>query len=377
MDFELTKEQKDLRKEVIKFAKNELCDGERGIFSRELWQKCVDFGLIGMNVPEEFGGMGLDYQTSAILLQALGYGCEDSGFVFAITNHLWVCQNLVNEMGDQVLKDKYLRCMVEGDYIGCFAITEVESGSDVFQMQTKATRNCNEYILNGNKMFISNAPIADVFIVVAKTENEQGNQTLTAFFIEKDFPGVSIGKKISKMGLEACPMAELRLNNCRVPIENIVYKEHKGMKVANYALQMERVFEFASHIGAMERQMEKCIKYANERKQFGKSIKEYQSISNKIVDMKVKVELAQLLLLKIAWKADNKKNIFLDSSIFKLFVSESYVAACLDAIQIHGAYGYSKEYGLESELRDSIASTIYSGTSETQRNIIFSLIDTV
>ncbi|ADL52337.1 acyl-CoA dehydrogenase family protein [Clostridium cellulovorans] len=377
MDFELTKEQKDLKKEVIKFAKNELCDGEHGVFSKELWQKCVDFGLIGMNVPEEYGGMGLDYQTSAILLQALGYACEDSGFIFAITNHLWVCQNLVNEMGSQALKDKYLRGMVEGEYIGCFAITEVESGSDVFQMQTKATKDCDEYILNGNKMFISNAPIADVFVVVAKTENEEGKETLTAFFVEKDFPGVSIGKKISKMGLEACPMAELCLNNCRVPKENIIYKEHKGMKVANYALQMERVFEFASHIGAMERQMEKCIKYANERKQFDKPIKEYQSISNKIVDMKVKIELAQLLLFKIAWKADHKKNIFLDSSIFKLFVSESYVATCLDTIQIHGAYGYSKEYGLESELRDSIASTIYSGTSETQRNIIFSLIDII
>ncbi len=375
MEFDLTKEQKQLRREVIKFAKNELNDYEKGVFSREMWEKCVEMGLIGMNIPEEYSGMGLDYQTSAILLEALGYACEDSGFVFAITNHLWVCQNIVNEMGSEELKEKYLRRMVEGELIGCFAITEADSGSDVFDMHTRAEETEDGYILDGNKMFISNGPIADVFIVIAKTSKQGEKDAFTAFFVEKDFEGVSIGKHIHKMGLEACPMAEVCLDKVMIPKENVVYEVNKGMKVANYSLSMERVFEFASHIGAMERQMEKCIQYANERKQYGKKIKENQAVSHKIVDMKVKIELAKQYMYKVAWKADHKKNIFLDAAIFKLFVSESYVATCLDAIQIHGAYGYSKEYSMESELRDSIASTIYSGTSEIQKNIIFDLID--
>lgn len=377
MNFEYTDEQKALKKEVINFAKKELNNGKQGEFSRDLWQKSADFGLLGMNISEKYDGMELDYLTCSIILEALGYACNDSGFIFAITNHLWVCQNLINEFGSENLKSKYLKKMTGGEMIGCFAITEVDSGSDVYNMKTKADKCDGGYILNGNKMFISNGPIADVFVIIAKTLDEKGNEALTAFVVEKDFKGVSIGKKIEKMGLEACPMSEIILENCFIPEENLLYKVHKGLKVSNYALQMERVFEFASHIGTMERLMEKCIKYSNERKQFGTPIKNNQSISNKIVDMKVNIEMARLMLHKIAWSVDNNKNIFMNSSIFKLFVSENYIKTCLDAIQIHGAYGYSKEYGLESELRDSIASTIYSGTSETQRNIIFKLIDII
>lgn len=375
MNFEFSEDQLSLKKEVIHFAQKELNEEPFEVFSREKWKKCSEFGLIGLNISEEYGGMGIDYLTSAMLLEGLGYGCEDSGFVFAITNHLWVCQNVINKYGSQTLKEKYLPPMVRGDYIGCFAITEPDSGSDTFSMSTSAVLDGDEYVLNGNKMFISNGPIADVFVVAAKTEDMKGNTKLTAFVVEKEFKGVMTGRKIDKMGLGACPMAEISFQNCRIPKENVIYEANKGMKVANYALQMERIFEFASHIGAMERQMEKCIKYVNEREQFGKKIKEYQSLTNKIAKMKVKIELARVYLYKIAWMTDQGKNTYLDSSIFKYFVSESYVQTCLDTIQIHGAYGYSKEYGVERELRDAVASKIYSGTSEVQKDIIFKLID--
>lgn len=374
MNFEITKEQKQLRKELINFVKAEINGGEHGVFSRDLWNKCAEFGIIGMNIAEEYGGMGLDYQTSAILLKALGYACKDSGFVFAITNHLWVCQNIIHEMGSDYLKEKYLPLMTGGDYLGCFAITEVDSGSDVYNMNTTAVWDGENYVLNGNKMFISNAPIADCYVVMANVIDENKEKKMTAFFVERKWEGVSIGKKIDKMGLGSCPMAELCLNNCKVPKENVILGVNSGMKVANYSLQMERVFEFASHIGAMQRELEECMNYVNERVQFGMKIKENQAISHKIADMKMKIELAETYLYKIAWKADHKKNFFLDASIFKLFVSESYVSTCLDALQIHGAYGYTREYPLEAELRDSLASKIYSGTSEIQRNIIFSLI---
>lgn len=375
MNYELTKLQKDLKKEVINFARTELNIINNKEFSYDNWKKCARFGLIGMNISEEYGGMELDYETCAILLEALGYACENSGFIFAITNHLWVCQNVIHEFGTSYQRHKYLPKMVNGDYIGCLAITEADSGSDVFNMKTRATKCENGYTLTGNKMFISNGSIADIFIVVAKTADGAQKEAAIAFIVQKDFAGISISKKIEKMGLEACPMAELSFDNCFIPEENIILGHNQGSKVAQFALQMERVFEFASHIGTMERLMEKCLKYSNERVQFGSMIKEYQSISNKIVDMKVKIELSKLLLYKIAWSMDHKKNTFMDSSIFKLFVSESYIQVCLDAIQIHGAYGYTKEYGLESELRDSIASTIYSGTSEIQKNIIFKLMD--
>ena len=374
MNFEITKEQKQLRKELINFVKAEINDGEHGVFSRDLWNKCAEFGIIGMNIAEEYGGMGLDYETSAILLEALGYACKDSGFVFAITNHLWVCQNIIHEMGSDYLKEKYLPLMTGGDYLGCFAITEVDSGSDVYNMNTTAVWDGENYVLNGNKMFISNAPIADCYVVMANVIDDNNEKKMTAFFVERKWKGVSIGKKIDKMGLGSCPMAELCLNDCKVPKENVILGVNKGMKVANYSLQMERVFEFASHIGAMQRELEECMNYVNERVQFGKKISENQAISHKIADMKMKIELAETYLYKIAWKADHKKNFFLDASIFKLFVSESYVSTCLDALQIHGAYGYTKEYPFEAELRDSLASKIYSGTSEIPRNIIFSLI---
>lgn len=375
MNFEFTEEQINLKNEVIAFAKRELNDYEDIGFSREKWEKCVEFGLIGMNIGIQYGGMELDYLSSALLLESLGYGCEDNGFVFAITNHLWVCQNVLNRYGSKKLKEKYLPSLVKGKYIGCFAITEADSGSDTFSMNTYAVKENNYYLLNGSKMFISNAPIADVFIVVAKTTDGPGVKEFTAFIVEKDFEGVTVGKTIEKMGLTSCPMAEITLNNCKVPAENIVYEVNKGTKVANYSLQMERIFEFASHIGAMERIMENCIQYVNDRKQFGKPIKEYQSLANMIAEMKVKIELGRTYLYKVAWMVDQGKNVFLEASILKLFVSESYVKTCLDAVQIHGAYGYSKEYNMERELRDSVGATIYSGTSEIQKNIIFKMVD--
>lgn len=375
MNFSFTEEQLDLKNELIDFVRRDINTPDEIGFTREKWLKCAEFGLIGMNISSEYGGLELDYVTSALLLEALGYACDDSGFVFAITNHLWVCQNVLDKYGNQQQKDKYMSGLVQGKYVGCFAITESESGSDTYSMQTTATREGDYYILNGSKMFISNGPIADVYIVMAKTGEKNGKSKFSAFLVERNFEGFKVGKQIDKMGLTSCPMAELIFDNCKVPAENLILAENKGEKVSNFSLKMERIFEFGSHIGAMERIMEKCITYVNERKQYGKPIKEYQSLTNMISDMKMKIEVAKTYLYKVAWMIDQGKNAYLEASILKLFISENYVKTCLDAVQIHGAYGYSKEYGLERELRDSIASTIYSGTSEVQRDIIFKLID--
>lgn len=372
MNFEITNEQKNMINEVECFFKNELnTDTEE--FSKRNWLKCAELGLISMNVPSEYGGMDCDYLTCALLLETLGYACKDNGFIFAITNHLWVCQELIKVFGSDTSKQKYLSSMASGEKIGCFAITEADAGSDVFSMSTSAIKVDGGYLLNGNKMFISNAPIADVFIVIAKDVSKENSYI--ALIVDNNSSGFSVGKTIEKMGLTSCPMGEVIFNNVFVPTHNVLYYPGKGKKVADYALKTERIFEFASHIGVMRRITEQCIKYVNEREQFGKKIKEFQSVSSKIADMKVRYETAKLLLYKTAWLVDKGKNAFNFAAMLKLFVSEGYVKTCLDALQIHGAYGYTKEYSCEKDVRDALASTIYSGTSETMRNVIFSLTD--
>jgi len=376
VDFNISKEQKQLRKETIKFALNNLNDNKYvEKFSREMWEKISNFGILGITVDEKYGGLNESYLTAAIVFEALGYACKNNGLIFVINNHIWVAQNLIYLYGSQVLKDKYLCDMTAGKRIGAIAITEAESGSDALSMTTMAVEDGDDYILNGSKMFISNGPIADIFIVFAVTQTEP-NKRITAFVVEKNSEGLKIGSDIEKMGLGACPTSEIIFENCRVPKENILGRFNQGSILMTSALEWERVYEFVPHIGAMQRIMEKCIEHTKGRKQFGKSISEYQAVSHKIADMQVSIEMARLMLYKIAWLKDNNKTAFNETSIFKLYVSENYIKTCRDALQIFGAYGYTKEYEIERELRDALACSIYSGTNEMQKNTIFKIAST-
>ncbi len=373
MEFSLTKEQKEFRQEIIDFARENLNDSRYyEEFSMDMWKKVSDFGLLGITIGEEYGGLGESYETAAIAFESLGYACKNNGFIFVINNHIWVSQNIIYLYGSKELKDKYLPVMVEGKKIGAIAITEAEAGSDAFSMTTNAVEDGDYYVLNGTKMFISNGPIADIFIVFAVTK-EAPDKKVTAFVVERSFEGVSTGKDIEKMGLGACPTSELILNNVRVPKENVIGKLNSGGNIMTGAIEWERCFEFAPHIGVMQRVMEESIKQANGRKQFGKPIGVNQSVSHKIAEMEVGIEMARLMLYKIAWLKDNKKSAYLETSIFKLFVSENYIKACRDAMQILGAYGYTKEYDMERELRDALACSIYSGTNEMQKNTIYNM----
>lgn len=374
MDFKLTEDQKQIYNEVVKFARENLNETENmDSFSYEMWNKAAEFGLLGLIVPEEYGGMGEDFLTAAIVIEALGYGCINNGFVFAVNNHIWVALNLIIQYGTSDLKDKYLPKMSQGQSIGAIAITEADAGSDAMAMKTTAEEEGDFFLLNGSKMFISNGPIADIFIVFAKT-SINGKEAITSFVVEKDIDGVVVGKDIEKLGLHSCPTSEITFHNCRIPKSNILGKLGGGSVIMNGALEWERCYEFACHVGAMQRVMESCITYSNQRKQFGKNISENQAVSHKIADMKVKLELSRLMLYKIAWKKDQRKSAYIETSIFKLFVSESYIQTCKDALQIFGAYGYTKEYGLENEIRDALACSIYSGTNEMQRNTIYNMI---
>ena len=347
MDFSLSKEQKEYRKEIIHFAKENLNDSEYlEKYSKEMWEKVSEFGLLGLTIGEEYGGLGESYQTAAVAFEALGYACKNNGFIFVINNHIWVSQNVIYLYGSKELKDKYIPEMVEGKKIGAIAITEAEAGSDSFGMSTKAVEEDDCYVLNGTKMFISNGPIADVFVVFAVTETEPVKK-YTAFVVERNFEGVHTGEDIEKMGLGACPTSELILENVRVSKENILGKINEGGRILTSAIEWERCYEFAPHVGVMQRIIESCLEQVRKR----------------------------LMLYKIAWLKDKNRSAYMEASIFKLFVSESYISACRDAVQIFGAYGYTKEYELERELRDALACSIYSGTNEMQKNTIFKMAD--
>lgn len=374
MDFSITREQKEFRQEVIDFARENLNDSRYyEEFSMDMWKKVSDFGLLGITVEEEYGGLSESYETAAIVFEALGYGCMNNGFIFVINNHIWVAQNLIYLYGTKALKDKYLHQMVAGTRIGSIAITEAESGSDAFSMTTSVVEQEDCYLLNGTKMFISNGPISDIFIVFAVTQKEPVK--FSAFVVERQFEGVTTGKNIEKMGLGACPTSELILKDVRIPKENLLGNFNGGGNIMMGALEWERCFEFAPHIGVMQRVMEECIKQANGRKQFGKPIGDNQAVSHKIAEMEVAIEMARMMLYQIAWLKDQKKSAYLQTSVFKLFVSENYIKTCRNGLQIFGAYGYSKEYNLERELRDALASSIHSGTNDMQKNTIYSMIN--
>lgn len=373
MDFTLSEEQKQYQSEIHKFCR-EFLNKETSLdsFSPDAWKELSDFGILGLTISEEQGGLGENYVTAAVAMEALGYGCINNGLIFVATNHIWVALNIISLYGNDSQRQKYLPAMVAGENIGAFALTEADAGSDAMSLTTVAQPEGAGYRINGSKMFISNAPIADIFIVIALTR--QSPKEYTAFIVEKDFEGVKVGKPLPKMGLDSCPISEVTFEQCYVPAESILGRIGAGNVIMNEVITWERCYEFAPHVGAMQRVMERCMAYVNERKQSGKYIKEFQAVSHKIADMQIAVELSRNMLFKVAWLKDQGKKAYREAAILKVFVSENYIKTCQNAMQIMGAYGYAKEYGIERELRDAMACSIYSGTSEIQRNTIFQLI---
>ena len=379
MDYSPSSEQLHFMEAIIGFARRELNAGARereksGEFSREHWDKCATYGILGLPLPEEYGGLNLDILTCVLAMQGLGFSCKDSGLLFTINSHIWTCESPILNFGTTEQKRKYLPDLCKGRWIGGHAMTEPDSGSDAFNMKTHAVKKSDRYILNGSKMFITNAPIADILLIFAVTDKSKGFAGISAFIVEKGFRGFSVGKPLDKMGLRTSPVGEVILDDCEVPEENLLGREGAAAAIFNSEMEWERSCLFATHLGAMESALEECVRYANERHQFGSAIGKFQSISHKIADMKVRIELSRLILYKVATMKAQGKRAPLESAIAKLFISESYLASSLDALQIHGAYGYSTEFDLERHVRDSIAGKIYSGTSEIQRNMIASFL---
>jgi len=375
MDFALSDEQREYRSDAVRFARRELnadmIERDRGsVFPRELWKKCADFGIQGAAFPEEYGGHDADILSTMLLMEGLGYGCRDSGLLFAMNGQMWTVQMPILRFGTPEQRQRYLPKLCSGEWVGAHGMTEPGSGSDAFGLSTTAELHGDHYLLNGTKTFSTNAPVADVFVVFATVARSRGFMGVTAFVLEKTFPGLQVSRDIEKMGLRTAPMGELILEDCKVPLKNRLGREGNGAAIFDDAIEWERACILATLIGGMERQLEACIKYAQERRQFGKPIGKFQSVANRIVDMKVRLETARLILYRVAWMKRRKEKAPMDAAIAKLYLSESWVKSCLDAVQVHGGYGYTTEFELERDLRDSVASTLYSGTSEIQRNIV-------
>ena len=375
MEFAWTEEQAAFRREVIRFAQQELNERliERDLeeeFSWDAWKKCAKFGIQGLPIPEEYGGGDADILTTVCGLEALGYGCRDNGLIFALNAHMWSSEIPLLTFGSPAQKKKYLAKLVNGEWIGIHAMTEPMSGSDAFSLRTRAERKGDCYVINGSKTFISNAQVAEMVIVFANLDPSKGAAGISAFIVDKDTPGFTISKKLHKMGLRTAPMAELAFVDCEIPLENLLGKEGDGQLIFTSSMEWERICILAGHLGAMQRVLETSIRYARERHQFGKPIGDFPAVSDKIADMDIRLEAARLLLYKAAWLKSKGRHPLREAAIAKAYVAEACVQSCLEAIQIHGGYGYMTEYQIERELRDAISGKIYSGTTEIQKHII-------
>jgi alkylation response protein AidB-like acyl-CoA dehydrogenase len=283
---------------------------------------------------------------------------------------MWSLELPLVKFGTPAQQRAYLPGLMSGDLIGVHAMTEPDSGSDAFGMRTRAERNGDHYVLNGTKLYITNAPVSDVVLVFASDPGKPRLAGISAFLVDRGTPGFTATRSLEKMGLRTSPMGEVVLNDCLVPVENRLGPEGAGMAIFNSSMTWERSCILASAVGVMQRQLETCADYARGRKQFGQAIGKFQSVANKVADMYLRMEAARLLIYQAAWLGQQGKPALAEAAAAKLFTSEAWVASSLDAIQIHGAYGYMKESGIERDLRDAVASTIYSGTSEIQRVIL-------
>jgi alkylation response protein AidB-like acyl-CoA dehydrogenase len=375
VDFSWSKEQQAFRQSVISFAKSELNhnlieydrDSE---FPRESWNKCGRFGIQGLPMAKEYGGRGADVLTTVCGLEALGYACQDNGLIFSINAHMWTAEIPFLQFGTEEQKRRYLPKLASGEFVGIQATTEPSSGSDAFSMRTRAVKKGDRYVINGSKTFITNAPVADVVIVMANADPSKGAGGITGFIVDKGTPGFTVSRKLHKMGLRTSPMAELAFQDLEVPEENILGRLGSGQAIFTVSMEWERICIFASHLGTMQRLLEDSARYATKPDGCGRPVDRDPSIADKIAEMDVRLETARLALYKAAWLKQQGKRPLREAAIAKLSVSRACIETCLDALQIRGENGYLTENQIERQFRDAMSGTLYSGTTEIQKSII-------
>jgi alkylation response protein AidB-like acyl-CoA dehydrogenase len=371
----LTDDQLRLQDSAIAFARQALqydmvAADAAETFNHDGWRRCAEFGVLGMPIPEQYGGLGLGLTSLLAVMEGLGYGTRDQGLLFSLNAHLWTNSIPILLYGTEAQRARYLPGLSDGSRIGANAASEPDAGSDIFSMRTRAVKDGDAYVVTGTKMFVTNATVADVIVAYATIDPALGATGITAFIIERETPGLTISRKLHKMGLRTSPMAEVIFEECRVPACQRLGREGRGVEVFECSMEWERGSILASCLGVMRRQLEDCIRHARERKQFGRPIGKNQAVANRIVDMRVRLDTCRALVYRLGALKDRHENAMVESAIAKLHVSQCFVQSSLDAIQIHGGYGYMIEQEIERDLRDAVGSSLYSGTSEIQRNII-------
>ena len=373
MDFHLTREQELVRQMMHDFTENEVKPiaaetDKTSTYPRENIEKLFDLGVMGMVVPEEFGGAGADDLSSAIAIEELSKQCASTGDILATHNGL--CCGPIIANGTPAQKEKYLRMLTEGHKVGAFALTEPDAGSDAAKGTCVAELQGDHYVLNGSKIFITNGYVADVFVVFAMTDKSKGTRGISAFIVESSFPGFSVGKHEEKLGLHGSPTAEIVFTDCIVPKENLLGAEGKGFKIAMQTLDGGRIGIAAQALGIAEGAMEESINFAKTREQFGRPIAKFQAIAFMIAEMATKLEAAKNLVYKTAWLIDNGQDASMAASMAKFYASEVCNEIAAKTVQIHGGYGFIKDYKIERMFRDCRVFTIYEGTSQVQQMVI-------
>lgn len=375
MDFVLSKEHQMLRKMYRDFAETEVKPlaeevDEKEMFPEETVKKLGKLGMMGVYFPKEYGGAGADVLAYAMCVEELSKVCATTGVI--VSAHTSLCCAPIFENGTEEQKMKYLPKLCRGEWLGAFGLTEPGAGTDASGQQTTAVLEGDHYVLNGSKVFITNAGYADVFVVMAMTDRSKGNHGISAFIIEKDFPGFSVGKHEKKMGIRGSSTSELIFEDCIVPKENLLGKEGEGFKIAMKTLDGGRIGIASQALGIGEGAIDEVIKYTKERIQFGKRISQFQNTQFQIADMHTRMQAAQYLVYAAAVKKQAHVDYGMDSAMAKLFAAEAASDVTRRAVQLFGGYGYTREYPVERMMRDAKITEIYEGTSEVQRMVIAS-----
>lgn len=380
MEFELTQKQKKLRDEAAEFGAT--LDNDRlvkadlsGDFNLDLWKRCADYGLLGFHVPVEFGGRGYSALETVLAMEGFGYGCRDNGLVFGVAAQAFSVVDALVRFGTEDCRRNYLDGVIRGERIGCFAMTEADAGSDCFALEMTALPDgSGRFNLNGAKHLITFAPVADFALVFASTDPDAGKWGLTTFVVDADTTGYQASPVRQKMGLRTVPIGEIELTDCQVDGTAMLGNPGSGASLFNATQETERSFILAGQLGAMQRQLEETVAFARQRKQFGQSIGKFQSVSNRIVEMKLRLETGRLLLYQAAWLRDMNRNNMMEASLTNWHLAEAFLDSSLDALRIRGGRGFLTDHEVERDVRDAMGAPLYGGTSDIQKQIVAGLL---
>ncbi|GAA3869810.1 acyl-CoA dehydrogenase family protein [Streptomyces sedi] len=373
MEFSWSAEQQERHTRTLDAVRRrfpETSGAPRVPYSRSDWRALGELGLLGACVPTEYGGAGLGALDTARLYEALGEGCSDTGLVFAASAHLFACAVPLSDFGSEELRKRYLPGLVDGSTIAGNAMTEADAGSDISRLSVTATRVRGGYVLNGQKTFVSNGPVADLLVTYATTDPESGHLGQTAFVVEGTADGVSRSEPFEKMGLRSCPGGGVRFTDCFVSDDQVIGRPGMGAAIFQHSMGWERACLFAGYLGLSARLVDRAVAHARERRQSGRRIGAFQAVSHRIVDMKLRLESGRLLLYRACWEMDRGGPARLPVALSKLAVSEGTVASAMDAVRVFGGRGYLADEGIEAALRDAMPSVLFSGTNEIQKELV-------